>query len=282
MKNIFVLFTSMFTIMLFSQEINTDINNYRNLDAKTTYFIKTGDDGFDNDLIAQLDKNWKFTKIEYITADELVQFEGKENKEKITQSYFLTFGTNAFDRPYKPVKKGHINDLRFLFYKNLKIKKKSFELETLLGEVKLEDIRPDQLIYSTQLLNSQLHFALEMDITNDIILKDLLDELSKENKYYLKDYTLFVDKDYMDSEINTEAEFKEVYPYPFQFSDKYEVRKIIEEQKENAAYIKIISYSGINFVTFISAKNATILFGFIMRGPNQTEIRKHFFKKAIR
>lgn len=282
MKNLITLTVALIVSFSYTQEINTDIKNYADLENKTTYFIKTGDDAFDNDIKKQLDKNWKFTKIECISANDIAQFEGKENKEKIAQSYFLSFGAKEFNRPYKGVKKGHIDDLRFLFYKDIKIKKKSFELAEVLGEVKLDDIRPDQLIYATQMLNSQLHFALEMDLKNDIILKDLLKQLTDEHKYDLKEFTLYIDKDFMDSEIDSAAEFKEVYPHPFQFSDKYEVRKIIEEQKEKAAYIKILSYSGMNFVTFITAKDATILFGFIMRGPNQQEIRKHFFKKALR
>ena len=43
---------------------------------------------FDNDLKTQLEKNWKFTAIEFINAHELAQFEGKENKEKIKCSFF--------------------------------------------------------------------------------------------------------------------------------------------------------------------------------------------------
>ncbi len=265
-----------------AQEVNTSIQNLVGLDTKTTYYIQSGDPLLDDSVIKYLNQFWTLTKVKSITSDELAQFEGKENESKKTHNLYLSFGKTEFERPYEIPDKIIHDQLQLLLYKDLKCKKKSFAIENLIAEATIDQVSDVQILFGIQLIKSNLQFAYDLKSKSDITFQELLDELSEKNKDLLKTKKLLVLKTYLDSEIDTPEEFKEAFPFAFQFATQKEINQAILDQDDRYAYIKIISYSGMNFVTFFATKDAQILFSFIMRGPNQSEIRKHFFKKALR
>ena len=148
----------------------------------------------------------------------------------------------------------------------------------VLSLVQIDKISPVEMLFSIQMMQSQINFVFELNSKKDLDIKDYLEEVNERNKKRIQNKTLYLTRTGLKDEIDNEEGLKKVYNYKFIFTTRQDIEKAIEDQNEDAVFLKMINYKNLKFVLFIGAKNSELLYGRVMTGFNQAEIGPKFFK----
>lgn len=254
----------------YSQEINTDIREYKSFKEGTTYFVKSGDKKYNKALEDILIKYWTVNNFKIIASNQMEGLKGDSSffVDQVEYSFSRTGGTTgALNMEYGVPKLALFKDW-----------KKNGTPKDVLSLVQLEKISPLELLFSIQLLQSQINFVYKLNSKKDLNIKELLDEANERNQKRIQSKNLYLVASSLKSGIDNEEELKKIYNYKFEFTTHQKIEKAIEDQDDNVVYIKVINYKNLKFVLFINAKNSELLYGRVMTGFNQSEIGPKFFK----
>lgn len=268
MKKLLFVLVILISFSSFTQSTNTSINAYSNFKEGTTYFIKSGNSDFDSAISTIFNNYWNINKWKLISKDEIKTHRGESSffMDLFEYSYTRT----GVDMSYT-VKK-------MMLCKDLEIKKKNIEPLGSLVITEIDEINLPELIYSIQLIQSQISFVLDLNKKKALDFKDMLEEINDRKKNRIKEKTLYFLPNDLKSKINSKEELDKIYDYKYSFVTKEEIETAIIEQNEDVVYSKIISFGSLRFVLFIQAKDSELLYGRVMTGFNQLYIGPKFIK----
>ena len=253
----------------YSQEVNTDIREYVTFKEGTTYFIKSNDKKYNQIVNDILVKYWKVNKFEMISSNQIEKLKGESSffVDQVEYSFSRTAGTTgALNMNYGVTKLAMFKDYK----KNTP--------KDVLSLVQLDKISPVEMLFSIQMMQSEINFVFDLNKKKDLDLKDYLDEVNEKNKKRIQSKTLYVTRNGMKDDIDHEEGLKKVYSHKFIFTTRENIEKAIEDQNEDVVFLKVINYKNLKFVLFIAAKDSELLYGRVMTGFNQAEIGPKFFK----
>ncbi len=253
----------------YSQEVNTDIREYGSFKEGTTYFIMSGDKKYNKIINDILIKYWTVNKFEMIKPNQVAKLTGDGSffVDQVEYSFSRTAGTTgALNMAYGVTKLAMFKEYK----KNTP--------KDVLSLVQLDKTSPVEMLFSIQMMQSEINFVFDLNKKKDLDLKDYLDEVNERNKKRIQNKTLYVTRNGLKDEIDHEEGLKKVYNYKFLFTTTENIEKAIEDQNEDAVFLKVINYKNLKFVLFICAKNSELLYGRVMTGFNQAQIGPKFFK----
>ena len=253
----------------FSQEIKTDIREYKSFKEGTTYFIKSRDAKYNAIVNDILTKYWTVNKFAMIASKEVDKLKGESSffVDQVEYSFSRTGGsTGALNMDYGVPKLAMFKDYK----KNAP--------KDVLSLIQLDKTTPVEMLYAIQLLQSQINFVFELNTKRDLSIKDLLDKINDRRKKSIQSKTLYLNRNLIKSAIDKEEDLKKIYKYKFIYTTPEDIEKAIIDQNDDAVYTKLINYKNLKFVVFISAKNSELLYGRVITGFNQQEIGPKFFK----
>lgn len=253
----------------YSQEVNTDIREYKAFKEGTTYFVKSNDKKYNKIVNDILIKYWTVNKFEMITSNQVEKLKGESSffVDQVEYSFSRTGGTTgALNMEYGVPKLAMFKEY------------KKGTPKGVMSLVQIDEMTTLEILCSIQQMQSQINFVFDLNTKKDLDIKDYLDEVNEKNKKRIQSKTLYVTRNGLKDEIDHEAGLKKVYNYKFIFTTRENIEKAIEDQNEDAVFLKVINYRNLKFVLFICAKNNELLYGRVMTGFNQQEIGPKFFK----
>jgi len=253
----------------YSQEINTDIREYKSFKDGTTYFILSNDKKYNKIVNDILTKYWTVNKFEMIKSNQIENLKGDSSffVDQVEYGFSRTAGTTgALNMAYGVTKLAMFKD----FKKNTP--------KDVMSLVQIDKISPIEMLFSIQMMQSQINFVFDLNKKKDLDIKDYLDEVNERNKKRIQSKTLYVTRNGLKDDIDHEEGLKKIYNYKFIFTTTENIEKAIEDQNEDVVFTKVINYKNLKFVLFICAKNSELLYGRVMTGFNQQEIGPKFFK----
>jgi hypothetical protein len=252
----------------YSQEVNTDIREYKAFKEGTTYFIMSGDKKYNKIINDILIKYWTVNKFEMIKPNQVAKLTGDGSffVDQVEYSFSRTGGTTgALNMEYGVPKLAMFKEY------------KKGTPKGVMSLVQIDKMTPLEILCSIQQMQSQINFVFDLNTKRDLDIKDYLDEVNEKNKKRIQSKTLYLNPNALKSGINSEEEFKKIYNYKFEFTTPEKIEKAIEDQNEDAVFLKVINYRNLKFVLFIGAKNNELLYGRVMTGFNQMQIGPKFF-----
>ena len=236
MKRLFLItILSLVSILVFSQKevpSKAEIKQFK----KSKTLVVLSDDVFSgyNFKIREAFKNvWKVTPFEFISTADY------EQKRKDKAYSFLTFDEVWFD---KDKTKAKYNFLSLTLGGNHKTQKEMPQLCTI--PVSYADVDEDNYNYKLsaliQIIQDHIDFVENTPGLTDINVNKKIND----NAYLIKDKELYVIKDELTKEINTEAKFKKIYPYKFKFVTREDLEKAIDEKKPNIVFLHKVGPEG--------------------------------------
>ena len=253
----------------YSQEINTDIREYKSFKEGTTYFVMSRDKKYNTIVNDILTKYWTVNKFKMVPSNQIEKLKGEGSffVDQVEYSFSRTGGTTgALNMDYGVTKLAMFKEYK----KNTP--------KGVLSLVQIDKISPVEMLFSIQMMQSQINFVFELNSKKDLDIKDYLEEVNERNKKRIQNKTLYLTRTGLKDEIDNEEGLKKVYNYKFIFTTRQDIEKAIEDQNEDAVFLKMINYKNLKFVLFIGAKNSELLYGRVMTGFNQAEIGPKFFK----
>ncbi len=178
-------------------------------------------------------KEWEVTDYEFISTKEF------EEKRKNPEYSFLVMTEVGFERDKT---KARYNFLHLLLGGDYFRVNEMPDLAAI--PIGYSSVPEDQYMYKLNTLVRFLQHHIRTIIDDpDKISKNAF-KYYKDNMQDIKDKTLYLLKDELAKEINSESRIKEVYPYKFKIVTKEEIKQAIEERKEDVVFLHKVGPEG--------------------------------------
>ncbi len=176
---------------------------------------------------------WKITPYEFISRAEY------ENKRNSNQYSFLTLDKVWFT---KDKTKAQYNFLCLSLGGKYKTESDMPQLCTL--PVSYADVDEENYIFKlsglVQIIQNHIHFVENQEGISDVnVIKRYND-----NAYQIKDKTLYLVKDELSKDIDSEKKLKAIYPYSFKFVTREELENAIDKKLPNIVYLHKVGPEG--------------------------------------
>jgi hypothetical protein len=151
----------------YSQEVNTDIREYGSFKEGTTYFIMSSDKKYNKIINDILIKYWTVNKFEMIKPNQVEKLKGASSffVDQVEYSFSRTAGTTgALNMAYGVTKLAMFKEYK----KNTP--------KDVLSLVQLDKISPVEMLFSIQMMQSEINFVFDLNKKKDLDLKDLVFE----------------------------------------------------------------------------------------------------------
>jgi len=180
-----------------------------------------------------IQKVWKATDYDFISKEE---YETKRMSDKYS---FISLDKVWFT---KDKLKANYNFLCLSLGGNYKNEKDMPQLCTV--PVSYFGVDEESYIYKFSALLQITQDHVKMIKDNPTVNK--INVIHQYNKHAgeIKNKTLYITKEDLSREINTEAKFKKVYPYPFKFVSRDELEKIIDNKTPNGIFLHKVGPEG--------------------------------------
>src|SRR5690606_34413416 len=133
----------------FSQITNTRIDAYNNFKEGTTYLIKSGNNDFDTQMSSIFSNYWSINKYSVISKEEAKNLKGET-------SFFIDLFEYNYERTGVSLS---YTIKKMILFKDFKITKKEIQPSGGLISAQIDEITLPELIYSIQLIQSQINFV---------------------------------------------------------------------------------------------------------------------------
>ncbi|WMI69166.1 hypothetical protein [Mangrovimonas sp. YM274] len=266
-----MLFVALLTVSVtgFGQIVNTNIDNYKTFKEGTTYFVKSEDESLNTYMIEFLADYWTVNPYKIIDASELDATVGEH-------AYFVNFLEHHYENRSRTSAQEYTLLQLTMFRELTEAKKKGKKRypRDVLGTVELKyvepkekwDITPAELRYAIRLLNNQIDFVFEMNISKDLNFKDFLDVVNEKKKAIVKEKTWYLNDEALKSKVNSAEKIKKLYSYPFELKSEEEIDAAVFNQEANVVYGKMIRLRTLYFYLLIDAETSELLYGRVTSG----------------
>lgn len=191
-------------------------------------------------------QNWTITEFEIISLDKFEELRTDPNNSFLimTQVVFQNDKTKA-----------KYNFLQVLLGKNVK----NFEEMPDIASVPLSytQVDADYWVYKLETLVRFLQKHLNLMNENPELIKKNVFEHYNSNIGDIRSKTLYVVKDELGPDVNTEAKIRDVYPYNVQIVDRETIEEIIKNKDKDAVFLHKVGPYG----TRLSARCYKIIIG---------------------
>ncbi len=202
-----------------------------------------------------IQKTWKITPYKFISVAEY------EIMRKSSQNSFLTLDQVYFT---KDKTKAEYNFL-CLSMGGSAYKEQEDMPQLCTVPVSYLGVDENSYVYKLtallQIVQDHIGFVESQPDINDINVIHRYND----NMYLIQQKTLYVVKDELAKDINTEAKFKAVYPFAFKFVTREQLEKIIDSKTPNAVFMHKVGPEGTEknarcYKTIIDAENSKLYF----------------------
>jgi len=255
-KLFFISILSLITTIAFSQKEVPSKAEIKQFKQSKTLVVLSDDPfgGYNFKIKEAFNSTWKVTPFEFISTSEY------EEKRQDKAYSFLTFDEVWFD---KDKTKAKYNFLSLTLGGKYKTQKEMPQLCTI--PVSYADVDEDNYNYKLpiliQIIQNHISFVENTPGLTDINVNKKIND----NAYLIKEKELYVIKDELTKEINTEAKFKSIYPYKFKFVTREELEKAIDEKKPNIVFLHKVGPEGTKrkarcYKTIIGTENSKMYY----------------------
>lgn len=180
-----------------------------------------------------LKKIWTITPFEYISPKEY------EEKRKSDQYSFITFDQVWFS---KDKTQAQYNFLCLSLGGNYKKQDEMPQLCTV--PVSYAEVEEESYIYKLSALLYIVQNHIKFIESNPHISDINVEKKYNENAYLIKTKELYIIPEELSKDINTEAKFKKIYPYPFKFVTRDVLEKAIDSKMPNIVFLHKVGPEG--------------------------------------
>jgi len=171
-------------------------------------------------------REWKITEYDFIQVPDY------EKKRKDPKYSFITLDDITFDRDKTKAKYTFIC---------LSLGGKEFKTTSSMPQLVTFPLsyRGVEEEYYSYKLGPILHFMQNhVQLTNDVPSLKPINIVGYYQKHApsMKDKTLYLMKENLSKDINTESKFKKIYPYKFKFVTQEELAEVINNRKKDAVF----------------------------------------------
>lgn len=189
--------------------------------------------GYNFKIKEAIKNTWKSTKFEFISTAEY-------DEKRMNEDYsFITLDEVWFT---KDKTKAQYNFLCLSLGGKYKNQKDMPQLCTV--PVSYLEVDEDNYIFKLsallQIIQDHIDFVENTPGISDINVKKKINDRA----YIIKTKELYVVKDELARDINTESKFKKIYPYKFKFVSREELEKAIDEKKANIVFLHKVGPEG--------------------------------------
>ncbi len=199
-------------------------------------------------------KFWNITNFQFITAEEY-------DKKRMSDQYsFITFDQVWFT---KDKTQAQYNFLCLSLGGNYKSPTDMPQLCTV--PISYFDVDEESYIYKLssmlQIIQNHIEFLENEPGVSDI---NIVKKYNK-NAYQIKNKTLYVIKDELSRDINSEAKFKKMYPYKFKFVNRETLEEAIDNKAKDVVYLHKVGPEGTKrkarcYKTMIGTENSKLYY----------------------
>ncbi len=115
----------------------------------------------------------------------------------------------------------------------------------------------ESYVYKISSLVRWLQNHVKLIHENPDLISNNMFRYYRDNVEDIKDKTLYVIKEELGPNVNTESKIKEVYPYPFKIVDKEDIQRAIEDRDSNVAYLHKVGPEG----SMVNARTYKVILG---------------------
>jgi hypothetical protein len=201
-----------------------------------------------------IEKFWTITPTQFISAAEY------DEKRKSDKFSFITFDQVWFS---KDKTQAQYNFLCLSLGGDYKNQTDMPQICTVPASY--FDVDEESYIYKLssmlQIIQDHIHFLESEPGISDI---NVIKKYNK-NAYQIKNKTLYVIKDELSREINSEAKFKKLYPYKFKFVSREALEEAIDNNTKNVVYLHKVGPEGTKrkarcYKTIIGTENSKLYY----------------------
>ncbi len=236
MKNTFLTFVLILvTSLAFSQKEVPTAEQIAQFEKSKTYFVLDGNMmSRYNFKIREVAKElWKATPFDFITNAEY------EEKRMSKDNSFVTFDQVWIT---KDKTKAEYNFLCLSIGGDFESQKDMPQLCTV--PVSYVDVDEESYIYKLSAFIQIIQDHVKMIETTPTVNKVNVIHQYNKDAYLIKEKELYVIKDELDKDINTEDKFKNVYPYKFKFVTREELEDAIDNKMPNIVFLHKVGPEG--------------------------------------
>lgn len=259
---------------------STDLDDFKDIEKKTTLILATGDRVFDKYLRQTLDSLWKITKLQYIWPKEIESY--TNNPDYL----FLTYPEYSY---YRETPRMDYTIHNLILTNDLKKDRKgNYDIEkvTQLATAQ-ENSNPNwqvvdvkaEVIQSVKLILDHCHFVMSGKAPKKSKIKDYLKQINQTRGKKIKSKKLLLNRAILKPSINSVAAMKAIYPFKFQLMKSDEVYENILLNQERGAYFTFYREKNIIYHLLIESETGALLYGTVAKGLNQGKIGPAIFKR---
>jgi hypothetical protein len=189
--------------------------------------------GFNLVIKEFMDKEWKLTPYDFISASE---FETKRMDPKLS---FILLTQVRFDKDKSMAK---YNFLSLVLGGNEKIVSNMPDMCPM--PLSYSEVDEDNYIYKLQTILRFMQNHVELIHKDPSIIRTNVFKYYNKNLGDIKSKTLYLVADELASNCNTEAKIKKIYPYKFKIVNRDDVAKAIDEKDDNAVFLHKVGPEG--------------------------------------
>lgn len=212
-----------------AQNCTPKAEDYEKFKSTKTAVVLDGNMWSDFNVAIKKDmaNEWGVTSFEFVSQSKMEKMRGDSNYS------FLTTTTVTY--PEDKVKAKYTYLSLLLGKKTAKLRDMPDLISIPLSYERVDD--QSKWVYKLPaLIRFMLNHVADMTADPKLIDKSPLLRYHK-NRKSLSNKTLYLLKDELDSDIQTEAAVKKVYPYKFKFASREEIHKAIEEKRDDVVFL---------------------------------------------
>ena len=247
---------SIFATVSFSQKEVPTEEQIAQFKRSKTYFVLDGNMmSRYNFKIREVAKElWKTTEFDFISNDEY------EEKRKSDEYSFVTFDQVWIT---KDKTKAEYNFLCLSIGGEYRSQAAMPQLCTV--PVSYVDVDEESYIYKLSAFVQIIQDHVKMIESTPTVNKVNVIHQYNKHSYEIKEKELYVIKDELDKDINTEAEFKKIYPYKFKFVTREAIEEAIDNKTQNIVFMHKVGPEGTQrkarcWKTMITADDSRLLY----------------------
>jgi len=231
-----LLFATISTTLL-AEDISTPLTNeHLQLFFKSTTYVVMDDNQLSDYNIKVQDavkKYWTITPTQFITQDEF------QKKRMDSKNSFLILSDVVFTKDFLQAKYSFFSLL-------LGDKYQVIDQMPVLGAVPISysDAPQESSMYKLGAILKFLQAHILRLKANPELVKEDMYKIYNNEQQTIKDKTLYLVKEEMSKDLNTEAKVKAIYPDPFKFVTRDELEDAIDKNEENIVFLHKVGPEG--------------------------------------
>ncbi|MBN2681387.1 MAG: hypothetical protein JXR58_02655, partial [Bacteroidales bacterium] len=233
--------TSLLLIISFLSYSQNEVGTREQIETffKTTTLVVVDDNPlleYNMEIKEAIEKSWKITEYKFISRTEY------EEKRKDANYSFITLDDAVFE---KDQTKAEYTFMCLSLGGNYKTSSEMPQLCTV--PLSYKDVDEETYAYKIGTLINFVQNHMLLTSQNTTLKGTNIIGYYNKNISSIKDKTLYLVKEELGSEVNTEKKIKEVYPYKFKLVEREEIEEAIDRNDDSVVFLHKVGPTGTQY-----------------------------------